>query len=103
VQEGNSYTVANMGTIAPPFWGTVMTSKSNRTNVSDLDSNLEECSLAGVPPYGVKTDAICWQSNATSGDAQCTYNCVDVTAANGTTFFPLVSLTVKFLRGTLLT
>ncbi|KAE9364719.1 hypothetical protein N431DRAFT_431531 [Stipitochalara longipes BDJ] len=44
--------------------------------------------LVSVPPVGLKY-ASCWQSSPTAGDAQCTYECVAVTAANGTTFYPL--------------
>lgn len=46
-------------------------------------------SLTDVPPVGLKY-AYCWESSPTAGDAQCTYNCVSVTAANGTTFYPVV-------------
>lgn len=48
--------------------------------------------LAGVPPVGVKLDAYCWQTNSTAGDAGCTFDCVSVTAANGTAFYPVVIL-----------
>jgi hypothetical protein len=41
--------------------------------------------------YGDKISAFRWQSSPTAGDAQCTFDCVAVTAANGTTFYPLVS------------
>ena len=34
----------------------------------------------------------CWQTSNTTGDAQCTTNCVRVTAANGTSFYPVVSM-----------
>ncbi|OAP60094.1 hypothetical protein AYL99_05096 [Fonsecaea erecta] len=44
--------------------------------------------LADVPPVGLKY-AYCWESSPTAGDAQCTFNCVAVTAANGTTFYPV--------------
>jgi len=48
-------------------------------------------SLAGVPPIGVKFNALCWQSSATAGDAQCTFDCVSVIRADGTSFYPVVS------------
>ncbi|KAF3089329.1 hypothetical protein TWF569_003192 [Orbilia oligospora] len=41
--------------------------------------------LAGVPPIGVKTSALCWQSSETSGDADCSFNGI-VYANDGTTF-----------------
>ncbi|KIY00718.1 uncharacterized protein Z520_03383 [Fonsecaea multimorphosa CBS 102226] len=53
--------------------------------------------LADVPPVGLKY-AYCWESSPTAGDAQCTYNCVAVTAANGTTFYPVC----YFERGAIL-
>ncbi|KAH8767158.1 hypothetical protein BGZ57DRAFT_856009 [Hyaloscypha finlandica] len=52
----------------------------------NCDDNLRD-----VPPIGIK-DAFCWESSPTAGDAQCTFDCVAVTAANGTTFFPLVGM-----------
>ena len=45
-------------------------------------------SLAGV--LSSSEFASCWQSSATSGDAQCVAECVGVTAENGTSFYPLV-------------
>jgi len=47
--------------------------------------------LAGVPPVGVKTSAECYQDSPTAGNAQCTFNCVNVTKVDGTVFYPLVS------------
>ena len=48
-------------------------------------------SLAGVPPVGLKTSAECYQDSPTAGNAQCTFNCVNVTKLDGTVFYPLVS------------
>ncbi|PMD60795.1 uncharacterized protein K444DRAFT_629266 [Hyaloscypha bicolor E] len=42
-----------------------------------------------APPYGVKQGALCWQDSPTAGDAQCTFDCVNVTAVNGSTFYPV--------------
>lgn len=61
------------------------------------------CRLAGVPPVGVKTSAECYQDSPTAGNAQCTFNCVNVTKLDGTVFYPLVSdicRIVKQCRGT---
>jgi len=45
--------------------------------------------LAGVPPVGVKTNAKCYQDSAISGNAQCTFDCVAVTRADGSSFYPV--------------
>ena len=39
---------------------------------------------------GVKQGALCWQESATAGNAACTFDCVNVTALNGTVFYPVV-------------
>ncbi|RVD82117.1 uncharacterized protein DFL_006551 [Arthrobotrys flagrans] len=41
--------------------------------------------LAGVPPIGVKSSALCWQTSETSGDAGCSFEGI-VHADDGTTF-----------------
>ncbi|KAK6528590.1 hypothetical protein TWF281_009829 [Arthrobotrys megalospora] len=41
--------------------------------------------LAGVPPIGVKSSALCWQSSNTTGDAGCSFQGI-VHAEDGTTF-----------------
>jgi len=45
--------------------------------------------LAGVPPVGVKTDALCYQDSPTSHNAQCTFNCVSVKRLDGSSFYPV--------------
>jgi len=45
--------------------------------------------LAGVPPVGVKTGAVCYQDNAWAGNAQCVYNCVLATKLDGKKFYPV--------------
>jgi len=45
--------------------------------------------LAGVPPVGVKTDALCYQDSTTAGNAQCTFNCVSVEKLDGSSFYPV--------------
>jgi hypothetical protein len=47
-------------------------------------------SLASYPPIGIKDGAICYQDSADAGNAQCSADCVSVTALNGTTFYPAV-------------
>src|ERR1700744_4222041 len=69
---------------------TAMTSKGNAFPKTVLRSLTLLVSLADVPPVGNKY-TYCWESSPTASDAQCTYNCVAVTAANGTTFYPVVS------------
>lgn len=59
-------------------------------------------SLANDPPAGLK-HASCWQDSATAGDAQCTADCVSVTADNGTTFYPMVGGHAPFFAATSLT
>jgi hypothetical protein len=46
-------------------------------------------SLDPYPPVGSK-NALCYQDSADAGNAQCTADCVPVTAFNGTTFYPVV-------------
>ncbi len=46
-------------------------------------------SLAESPPIGVKTGAFCWQDSSTAGNAQCTLDCVAVTALNGSSVYPV--------------
>jgi hypothetical protein len=55
---------------------------------------VEELIAGSLAVYGGETyfSALCWQSSDTSYDAACTMNCVRVTAANGTSFYPLVSI-----------
>jgi len=45
--------------------------------------------LAGVPPVGVKTSAQCYQDSPTTGNGQCTFDCVAVTKADGSSFYPV--------------
>jgi len=45
--------------------------------------------LAGVPPVGVKTSALCYQDSPTAGNAQCTFDCVAVTKLDGSSFYPV--------------
>ncbi|KAK6504556.1 hypothetical protein TWF481_006497 [Arthrobotrys musiformis] len=40
--------------------------------------------LAGVPPVGVKTSALCWQTSETSGDAACSFD--GIVYSNGSSF-----------------
>ncbi|KAK6501018.1 hypothetical protein TWF506_003773 [Arthrobotrys conoides] len=47
--------------------------------------------LAGVPPIGVKTSALCWQSSETSGDADCSFD--GIVYANDGTTFPITTTT----------
>lgn len=56
---------------------------------ANVSPSADDSSLADVPPLGLKY-TYCWESSPTAGDAQCTYNCVRVTAANGTSFYPVV-------------
>ncbi|RFU23608.1 hypothetical protein B7463_g12730, partial [Scytalidium lignicola] len=49
----------------------------------------QEIAMMSAPPYGVKQAALCWQDSATAGDAQCTFDCVNVTASNGSIFYPV--------------
>ncbi|KAK6345742.1 hypothetical protein TWF718_007649 [Orbilia javanica] len=41
--------------------------------------------LAGVPPIGVKTSALCWQTSETAGDGACSFEGI-VHSDDGTTF-----------------
>jgi hypothetical protein len=45
-------------------------------------------SLAPIPPVGSKVGAQCWEDSPTAGNAQCTVDCVSVTALNGSVIFP---------------
>jgi hypothetical protein len=45
--------------------------------------------LAGVPPVGVKVNALCYQDSATAGNAACTFNCVSVQKLDGSIFYPV--------------
>jgi hypothetical protein len=47
-------------------------------------------SLAPYPPVGSKDLAVCYEDSTGAGNAQCTADCVPVTALNGTTFYPEV-------------
>jgi hypothetical protein len=47
-------------------------------------------SLANYPPIGSKGGALCYQDSVEAGNAQCTADCVSVTALNGSTFYPAV-------------
>lgn len=51
---------------------------------------MDDNSLAPVPPFGVKQGALCWQESADAGNAACTFDCVKVTALNGSTIYPVV-------------
>ncbi|KAF3906888.1 hypothetical protein ABW21_db0209128 [Orbilia brochopaga] len=46
--------------------------------------------LAGIPPVGVKSAALCWQTSDTSGDANCSFNGT-VYPDNGSAPFPIPS------------
>jgi hypothetical protein len=49
-------------------------------------------SLFCYPPgTGVKQGALCYEDSPTAGNAQCTFNCVNVTQVDGDVFYPLVS------------
>jgi len=45
--------------------------------------------LAGVPPVSVKSNAQCYQDSPTAGNGQCTFDCVAVIKADGTSFYPV--------------
>jgi hypothetical protein len=52
--------------------------------------DLHSSSLAEYPPVGIKDDALCYEDTDDSGNAQCTADCVAVTALNGSSFYPVV-------------
>ena len=66
---------------------TAMTSKSVILRRASTEHII---SLAGVPPIGVKADAECWEETPSSGNAQCTFDCVSVTLMNGSMVYPVV-------------
>jgi hypothetical protein len=47
--------------------------------------------VGGLALPGVNQSALCYQDSPTAGNAQCTYDCVNVTTLNGSSFYPLVS------------
>lgn len=62
----------------------------NPTFEKFLDLHQYYSSLAGVPPIGVKWSAGCYEDSPTAGNAQCVADCVEVTALNGSSFYPMV-------------